>query len=78
VYATAVGGVTDVVSDNKTGFIMTEQEIETIIDEVQEIIGNNKLDNISQRGRKQITAEYDFEAAVERYRRLIAIYDDNV
>lgn len=78
VYATAVGGVTDVVSDNETGFIMTEQEIETITDEVREIIGNSTLDNISQQGRKQITTEYDFEAAVERYRRLIAINNDNV
>jgi glycosyltransferase involved in cell wall biosynthesis len=77
VYATAVGGVTDVVSDNETGFIMTNREVNTMIDEVQKILTRNELDDISRQARTQITAKYDFEAAVERYRQLIP-YNDSV
>jgi glycosyltransferase involved in cell wall biosynthesis len=77
VYATAVGGVTDVVSDNETGFIMTNREVNTMIDEVQKILTRHELDDISRQARTQITAKYDFEAAVERYRQLIP-YNDSV
>jgi glycosyltransferase involved in cell wall biosynthesis len=77
VYATAVGGVPDIVSDNETGFIMTNREVNTMIDEVQKILTRDELDDISRRARTQITAKYDFEAAIERYRQLIP-YNDSV
>ena len=77
VCATAVGGVTDVISDNETGFIMTNREVNTMIDEVQKIVSHDGLDDISQQGRTRITAKYNFEAAIERYRQLIQ-YNDSV
>jgi len=75
VYATAVGGVIDVVSDNETGFIMANRNSNTMVEDIQDIVMYDNLKGTSQQGRTRITAEYDFEAAVQRYRNLLARYE---
>jgi len=72
VYATPVAGVPDIVKDGETGFVMDERNADSVAEDVEEILGNGDLAFISGQGRKLVSDEYSFEAAVERYRILFA------
>ncbi len=71
VYASPVAGVPDVVKEGETGFLMDSRDPETLADSVAEILDRDDLGDISAQGRHLITEKYSFEAAVERYTRLL-------
>jgi glycosyltransferase involved in cell wall biosynthesis len=70
VYATPVSGVPDIVVEGETGFTMTEESHDRIVDRITHALNDAELHEMSHRCRTRIEAEYSFEAAVERYRRL--------
>ncbi|MCD2200489.1 glycosyltransferase family 4 protein [Halobacterium sp. KA-4] len=72
VYATPVAGVPDVVHEGETGFLMEETDPEGIATTLERILTRNDLDNVAANGRTLIESRYSFDAAVERYRDILA------
>jgi glycosyltransferase involved in cell wall biosynthesis len=77
VYATPVSGVPDVVREGETGFLMSDSDAEAILEDVETIMDRDDLDEISDNGRALIENEYSFEAAVDRYREILAALEGN-
>ncbi len=71
-YATPVSGVPDVVRADETGFLMEHREPDRIVADIEAILDREDLTAVSQRARDLAVAEYSFEAAVDRYRGLLA------
>ena len=71
VYATPVAGVPDVVREGETGFTMDEIAEESIVDDVTGILSRADMPEISRNCRELVASEYSFDAAVERYRRIL-------
>ena len=71
VLATAVGGIPDVVKDGETGFIMENNSPECIAENVIRALNNPNLKMIVENAKKQIEKNYCYEAAVERYKKII-------
>ena len=71
VLATPVGGVPDVIKDGETGFILEDNSPECIAKNVIRALDNPRLDEIGGNARKHIEQKYTYEAAVERYRKIL-------
>lgn len=71
VLATPVGGVPDVIKDEVTGFIMENNSPECIAENVMRALEYPDLDGIVENARKLIDKEYTYEAAVERYKKIL-------
>ena len=71
VLATPVGGVPDVIKDGETGFILENNSPECIAKNVVKALNYPDLDRIVKNARKQIEEEYTYEAAVERYKKIL-------
>lgn len=71
VYATPVSGVSDVVREGETGFLMKSNLKADIKDDIISIVHQDELDEISTAGRGLIRDEYDFKAAIERYQTIL-------
>jgi glycosyltransferase involved in cell wall biosynthesis len=70
-YATSVSGVPDVVREGETGFLMETVDGTTIAAEIEEILRYNKLDVMSLNARERIKKQYSFEAAVDRWGKIL-------
>jgi len=77
VYATPVSGVPDVVREGETGFLMTDSDADSIVEDIEAIMDRDDLSEISANGRALIEDEYSFEAAVKRYREILLALEDN-
>ncbi len=66
--ATPVGGVPDLIKDEKTGFILENNSPECIARNVIRALEHPKLDEIAQNARKLIEQEYTYEVMVEKCR----------
>ncbi len=66
VLATNVGGIPDVIKDRKTGFLMSNNEPQTIANSIFNII-NGDVDRIIINGRKLVQQEYGFYAVLNNY-----------
>jgi len=71
VLATPVGGVPDLIKDGENGFIMENNTPEYIAKNVIRALNYPDLDRIVKNARKLIEEEYSYEAAVERYRKIL-------
>ena len=71
VLATSVGGVPDIIKDGETGFILENNSPEGIAEDVTRALKYPNLEDIVKNARKLIEKEYTYEAAVERYRRIL-------
>ena len=71
VLATPVGGVPDLIKDGETGFIIEDNTPECIAKNVIRALNYPDLDRIVKNARKLIEEEYTYEAAVERYRKIL-------
>lgn len=71
-YATPVAGVPDVVRDGETGFLLDDVDPDAITRDIETILDRDDLVAISQGARELVTDEYSFEAAVDRYRGILA------
>jgi glycosyltransferase involved in cell wall biosynthesis len=70
-YATPVSGVPDVVREGETGFLTRDVNGTTIAAEIENILGREELDEVSQDARELIEEEYSFAGAVERWRDIL-------
>lgn len=71
VLATPVSGVPDVVREGETGFHLEDRSAEEIAAMVNEILARDDLAGVSANARRLAETEYSFEAAVDRYRRIL-------
>lgn len=71
VLATPVGGIPTVIKDGETGFIMENSSPKCIAENALRILNYKDLDRIVKKARELIEDEYTYEAAVERYRRIL-------
>ena len=71
VLATPVGGVPDVITDGETGFIMENNSAESIAENVMRALKYPDLEGVVKNARELVEKEYTYEAAVERYRKIL-------
>jgi glycosyltransferase involved in cell wall biosynthesis len=71
VLATPVGGVPDIIRDREAGFILEDNSPECIAENVIRVLNYPSLDKIVKNARKVIEEKYTYEAAVERYRKIL-------
>ena len=71
VLATPVGGVPDVIKDGKTGFIMVDNSPECIAKNVIKVLEHPNPEEITKNARALVEKEFTYEAAVERYRKIL-------
>jgi glycosyltransferase involved in cell wall biosynthesis len=71
VYATPVSGVPDVVQDGKTGFLNPNIDATTLAQDIERILYEEPLGEISENGRSLIEKEYSLKAATGRYRSIL-------
>ena len=68
VLATSVGGISDIIKDGETGFIMEDNSPECIAQSVARVLNCPDLDRIVSNARKLIEDEFVYNAAVARYK----------
>ena len=71
VLATSVGGVPDLIKDGETGFIMKDNSPECVAENVMRALEHPNLDEIVKNARELVEKEFTYEAAVERYRKIL-------
>jgi glycosyltransferase involved in cell wall biosynthesis len=71
VLAPPVAGLPDVVVYGETGFHLDSIEARVVADRVLEVLGREDLPAISDRCVQRIEREFSFEAAVQRYERIL-------
>lgn len=75
VYATPVAGVPDVVRDGETGFLISDiQNISELIDTIEEMTSSD-FEAISDQCRREAETRFSFQAAVDRYKTILASID---
>ena len=72
VLATAVGAIPDVIKDGKTGFILEDNSPECIAKNILRALSHPNLEQIAANARALMEQEFTYEAAVERYRKILA------
>ena len=75
VLATPAGATSDVIKDEKTGFIMENNSPECIARNVIRALDHPKLEEIARSARALVVKEFTYHAAVERYRDILASLD---
>ena len=71
VLATPVAGVSDIVEERKTGFLVTAPGEVRLAHEIECVLDREDLPHISESARSLIEIKYSFEAAVRRYEKLL-------
>jgi glycosyltransferase involved in cell wall biosynthesis len=71
VLGTPVGVMRDVIKDGETGFILEDNSPECITRNIFRALNNPNLAQIARSARSLIEREYTYEAAVERYRKVL-------
>ena len=72
VLVTTAGVMPDVVTDGKTGFIIEEHSPQCIAQNVIRALQHPNLGQIARAGRELMEREYTYQAAVARYRQILA------
>ncbi|MFO7926403.1 glycosyltransferase family 4 protein [Natronomonas sp.] len=72
VYATPVSGVPDIVREGKTGYLLTETDVDTMASRIESVLASEELTEISGRGRSEVEIEYSRAAAIDRYTTILA------
>jgi glycosyltransferase involved in cell wall biosynthesis len=77
VCASPVSGVPDVVREGETGFHLDSHEPAALASQISSLLCREDLPTISENGRELIEREYSFDAACDRYRRILAAVSDD-
>jgi glycosyltransferase involved in cell wall biosynthesis len=75
VLATPVGAIPDVIKDEETGFIMEDNTPDCIAKNIIRALNHPNLDEIVKRARNLIEEQFTYEAAVERYKKILEVLD---
>jgi len=72
VLATPVGAIPDIIKDGETGFIMENNSPECIAENIVRAINHPNLEQIARNARALVEREFTYQAALERYRDILA------
>ena len=72
VLATAVDAIPDVIRDGETGFVLEDNSPECIARNIIRVLDYPKLDGIVMRAHALIEKEFTYEAAVEKYNKILS------
>ena len=75
VLATPVGGIPDVIKDGETGFIMENNSPKCFAENIVRVLECPDLDKVTKNARKLVEEKYTYEAAVERYKKSLNIWN---
>jgi len=71
VLVTAVGAIPDIIKDGETGFIMEDNSPDCIAGNIIRALEHPSLEQIADKAHTLVEKEYTFEAAVERYQKIL-------
>lgn len=71
VLATPVGGLPDIITDGKTGFLMTSNAPKCVIENIRRGLERDDLGKIGDRAAALIEDKYRYESALTRYERIL-------
>ena len=71
VLVTPVGSIPAVIKDGETGFILEDNSPECIAKNIIRVLEHQNLEKIVKNARDLIEKDYSYEAAVERYRKIL-------
>jgi len=71
VIANSVGGVPDIVVDNKTGFLLKDNLPETIANKVIEVWDHPELEKIQKNAKAFVEENFSYQNAAEYWRRIL-------
>lgn len=71
VLTTPVGGIAELIKDEKNGFILEEDSPQWIAKRVLQALEHPKLDEIRENSYNLVIKEYSYEAVVKRYREIL-------
>lgn len=71
VLATPAGAISDIIKDGETGFIMENNSPACIAKNVLRVLKYPNIDEIVKNARELVEKEFTYEAAVERYRKIL-------
>lgn len=71
VLATSVGGIPDIIKDNKTGFILKNNSPEYIEKNVIDALNRSTLAEVSSNARQATERQFTYEKAVETYKKIL-------
>ena len=73
-----VGGIRDIIKDNKNGFLTKPENPENIADKIIKLLNDNKLQQkFSNEGLKMIEDKFSWEITTDRFSKVIARADMN-
>lgn len=76
VIAPDVGGISEQISDEETGFVVTPKDIDTIIQNIQVLLSNpNKRETMGRMGRERVNSLFSLERCVQHH---LEIYSETV
>ena len=71
VLATPAGAIPDVIKDGNIGFIMKDNSPECVAENVERVLNYPCLNEIMKNARELVEKEFTYEAAVERYKKVL-------
>ena len=72
VVATDVGGISDIIEDGETGFLVREKDPQAIADMVISILGQQeKFTGIREKARKKMLSQFDWQSIADQYALLL-------
>jgi glycosyltransferase involved in cell wall biosynthesis len=71
ILATPVGAIPDIIKDAETGFVLENNSPQCIASNVMKVLSHPDLSKIVNNAKGLVEKEFTFEAAVERYNRII-------
>lgn len=71
ILATSVGGISSVIKNDITGFIMEDNSKNSIIKEVIRALEYSNIDDIIKNAQDIIRIEYSYDAALKRYKKIL-------
>ena len=74
VIASDVGGISDIIEDGKTGFLVREKDPEQLAVTIRMIIKKlPELDHMKQEAHRILCSRFDWPAIAERYRKILSL-----
>lgn len=77
VLATHAGGMSEVIVDGNTGFLMKSNSPECIAENVKRAMNHPNIEEITQNAREFVERDFNYSITVERYRKLLNKLFDN-
>jgi glycosyltransferase involved in cell wall biosynthesis len=71
VLATPVGSIPDIIRDGETGFILSENNPDTIAENIKNILNNPNLNRIVDTAKNFVEKNYTFRICVKKYEKVI-------